>query len=295
MKALISCPACRSSNTLPVVQLDDDRRERLLQFSEIKYQGVLNDWIDIVVPIVRQCLLCKHCWYQFQPTTDQLAEMYKLGRPINRQKMASQKPSKEMNEEMRRLYRLTAKRNSAINFLDYGSGSGRWSKAAYSAGFNVTSFEPSKTRSGNFSKVELVHSLSSLKGRTFDVIQLEQVLEHLPDPFNALRSLRGMCHENTVLRITVPNLLRDPNRPHVWEKWPFDGRTPHIMAPFEHLHCFTPKSLDSLLWRAGFNSIPAKLELRFYSINYMRRVIGRLFPSVGSTLRLARIGKNALD
>src|SRR5688572_22233033 len=157
-----------------------------------------------------------------------------------------------MVRTLRQLKRL-AVRKTAPRFLDFGSGFGRWARAAAEIGFDVHAYEPSKVRGNEESPpFTLVHDLSELGSRKFDVVNIEQVLEHAADPLATLRAVRVVCIPEAIVRITVPNILRSPEGKHLWEEWPFDGRRPHTMAPFEHLHGFTPHSLECLVERAGF-------------------------------------------
>ena len=191
-----------------------------------------------------------------------------------------------MQLEMRRALSLisaTSKFKEPL-LLDYGSGRGRWARAALSEGFRVVAYEPSVERGGEVAPpFHLVHSEADLAGMHFDVIHLEQVLEHVPDPLETLMRLKVYCGSQTLIRITVPNILRDSSGHHVWESWPFDGKTPHVLAPFEHLHGFTPTSLQKLCTRAGYRSIPAYRIARTHPLNLLRRWVGMAWPSLGTT------------
>jgi SAM-dependent methyltransferase len=191
-----------------------------------------------------------------------------------------------MRIEMRRLRNFVNRNVNSANLLDFGSGLGRWSRAAMLEGFTVTAYEPSVERgSEEGAPFELVHSIEDLQNRKFDAIQLEQVLEHVPDPLTTLKQLLELCKPHTIIRITVPNLLRDQDAGKVWSTWPFDGEKPHFLAPFEHLHGFTPNSLDRLLRRAGYKNINPINELRYAHLNFLRRNIGSFASRLNSTLR----------
>ena len=188
---------------------------------------------------------------------------------------------------MRRLRRLVGNTTTPfVTLLDFGSGIGRWARAAVLENFYVTAYEPSVERgSEEDTSFKLVHSIEDLKNCKFDAIQLEQVLEHVPDPLATLKQLRELCKPHTVIRITVPNLLRDQDGSTVWSTWPFDGEKPHFLAPFEHLHGFTPTSIDNLLRRAGYKNINPISELRYAHLNFLRKNIGRFASRLNSTLR----------
>lgn len=287
MRTLDLCPACGDDCSEVVASLDAQRALRFAEFDRRKYGGLLSKWIDSIPPVVSRCRVCGHCWYRYQPVAKQLGIMYATGRPLIDGVQPTREATPHMRKEMRRLRRLVGNTTTPFaTLLDFGSGLGRWARAAVLEDFCVTAYEPSVERGSEIdTPFELVHSIEELGSRRFDVIQLEQVLEHVPDPLATLKQLRQLCKPHTVIRITVPNLLRDQDGVKVWATWPFDGQTPHLLAPFEHLHGFTPNSLDSLLERAGYKNISIKNEAESDVINLLRQVIGRICPMLNSTLR----------
>src|SRR6202008_1354574 len=79
-----------------------------------------------------------------------------------------------------------------------------------------------------------------------DAIVMLDVLEHLSDPLEALRSLRSVVADEGVLILSTVNLsglharLRDGN-------WPWFIRS--------HLHYFSPQTLQAMLKVAGFRLV----------------------------------------
>lgn len=290
MKTILNCPACGSTETVLKADLNDERRIRFAVFSQLKYSGLLESWLDEIPPVVLGCILCGHSWYRHQPDPEQLEQMYACARSLKPGVPIMREPSVEMIKEMRRLHHLVGRSQVALTLLDYGSGYGRWARAAVKAGFRVTAFEPSVVRGGEEQvPFELTHNFANIRGRYFDTIQIEQVLEHVPDPLNTLKQIRFFCTPQTVIRITVPNILRAPEGKNIWEFWPFDGKTPHILAPFEHLHGFTPQSLNYLLMRSGFKFVNCARSWRTYPIMQTRSIIDRIIPSLGSTKRIVTL------
>lgn len=285
MLRLPDCPACGLDAARIVTELNADRCRRFLEYSRVKYGSLLDAWLADIEPVIMACNGCGHHWYRDQPTPAQLDAMYAAGRHLLSAAVVSREPTVTMLREMRRLRRLTGK--SAPSLLDYGSGYGRWARAAVRAGFAVHAYEPSVARGAeDVAEFAVVHDLAALDGMRFDVVNLEQVLEHIPDPLAALASIRKFCSSDTVLRITVPNILRCPEGAALWDEWPFNGHRPHTMAPFEHLHGFTPSSLYVLLDRSGFRHLPA-LDLAVqYPGLVLRNLAGRFLPQLGQTLAL---------
>lgn len=270
------CPGCESKRYARRVAIDDSSRKRYRNFSEIKYGGLLNGWIEELQPEIVFCSDCGHHWYLRQPSPEQLSLMYANGRRLM-SGAVSREPTQEMLEEMCRLAKLIGKEQPRL--LDFGSGFGRWARAAAQAGFRVHAYEPSEARGAESVKdFTLVHDLSEISGKSFDAINLEQVLEHVPDPVQILQIILAFCKANTVLRIRVPNILRPPEGTKVWADWPYDGKRVHAMAPFEHLHGFTPDSLRCLLERSGFRFLSANTLLGNYPATLLRQFIGQWVP-----------------
>jgi hypothetical protein len=286
MRIIKSCPACGLDSSDEVASLDERNLNRFKQYDFRKYDGLLSMWIDSVPPVLKRCRICGHCWYLNQPEPEQLGYMYAIAKPLTRGLYLSREATLYMRQQMRQLSKLLVRSEEPSTLLDFGSGLGRWSRAAVIEGFLVTAYEPSVERGSEVDPpFELVHSLEQLSGRKFDAVQLEQVLEHVPDPLSTLIDLRSFCKPLTVMRVTVPNLFREQGADSLWSDWPFDGEKPHFLAPFEHLHGFTPASLDRLLRRAGYISLRPVIEMRHASLNFFRQKVGVHLTKISTTLR----------
>ena len=286
-----NCPACDAQTAKIVAELNDEKLKRFTAFSNRKYNGLLNGWLSEIKPVVMQCLLCGHCWYNEQPSDHQLSLMYISGNSLNPNISMTRDPSPQILVEMKKLKALANQERPS--YLDYGSGFGRWARAAAMVGFNVWAFEPSKSRGvEENAPFTLVHEINELRGKTFDVINLEQVLEHIPDPLETLNGIHAFCNKKTIVRVTVPNILRCDEGRDIWREWPYNEKRPHIMAPFEHLHGFTPSSLVNLIKRSGYEPLPLKKIWRHYTIFSLRNLAAKLYPKVAQTIVLVKLKKN---
>ena len=294
MRKVDRCPVCNSNAIVEVAALNNSSRERYLSYSDIKYAGLLDEWLNVLHPVIDQCKACGHHWYREQPSDDMLSTMYSQGRPLKAKTVKIDRSVRpEMVTEMRRLRRLIC--NDKVTLLDYGSGFGRWARAAVEAGFEVTAFEPSKTRGTESSEVPFryVCSLDEIAGQKFDAINLEQVLEHTPDPLGVLKMVASFCDHNSVVRTTVPNILRCPEGKKIWDEWPFDGTRAHTMAPFEHLHGFTPKSLETAFNNANFVPVSGVKIWSLYPMQMSRKLIGKFIPKLGITWGMTRLSNKS--
>ena len=287
------CPACGTDDKEIIFSPTDDTRKRFLHLSSTKYQSFMDGWEKLLTLEIQRCRRCAHFWHRSQPDQDSLFGMYRSALPLNRRD-PSREPSPLMIRTMLRLYKLLKlNKIHKPNLLDYGSGGGRWSQAAARAGFNVYAYEPVGTRSAAVREndsVIVVHKFDNVKDQKFDLINLEQVIEHIINPLEILQSLKSMCHSKTLVRITVPNLTRCAES--FWESFPFDGKRIHLMSPYEHLHGFSSRSLDALLGRAGYKREYGITVWLTHPVYLGRYIAGRLFQRFGITTALVRCGND---
>jgi hypothetical protein len=280
-----SCPACKS-NTIDVVRrLDSNSTKQFFEFSKLKFEGLIDGFLETNKIFIVACGACGHHWYGNQPTKVQLLMMY------NGAKKVSSHVSENLGNarrEMELLY-ATLKRPHP-KMLDYGAGACKWSFAASQIGFDVYAYEPSLNRTKEDKKsFYLTNDIEDLNGLKFDAVNIEQVLEHIPDPRQTLDSIRNLCKQDTILRITVPNILRAREGINLLNEWPWNGSEIHTMAPYEHLHGFTPKSLEKLLNISGFKVLQGvQINLNYPSL-LARRFLGKIIPKLGSTKVIAGI------
>jgi SAM-dependent methyltransferase len=78
----------------------------------------------------------------------------------------------------------------------------------------------------------------------FDVVTLNNALEHLHDPATTLKAIEKVLKPNGLLLITVPNAQS--------LGWKIFGSSWYAMQPPRHLYHFTPQTLTSMVEHRGF-------------------------------------------
>ena len=145
------------------------------------------------------------------------------------------------------------KRAEQLDVLDFGMGWGHWCLSAKNHGYNVFGAELSDNRK-NFALengVQIYSPLDEDSNQLFDFINIDQVLEHLTEPFFILNLLRSKLKKGGVMKVSVPNASADYRRFKAG-KW-LPGKD--AFHPLEHVNGFNRSSIDSLVKRAGLRPL----------------------------------------
>ena len=142
--------------------------------------------------------------------------------------------------------------------LDIGSGPGLFMKLGESLGWQVKGIEPS-TEAAKYSKEILKLDIEEVffdetSAKTlgkFDVINMGEVLEHLPDPAAVLNLAHRTLNEDGLICLIVPNDF-NPFQEILHESV---GFKPWWIAPPHHLNYFNQRSLTSLVEGCGFEVV----------------------------------------
>lgn len=168
------------------------------------------------------------------------------------------------------------------SFLDIGRGEGFSLAFFKKRGWDVCGIDLSSyglmthnpemepyLRKGDFSQV--LEALSA-EHKTFDFINADNVLEHLPDPIAFIRSISGVMTEETVVCIKVPNdfsIIQElAYQSHQIDRafWVSDEMADIVG---EHLNYFTEPSLTKLFESFGFKKLVAIADwpIEFFLLN----------------------------
>jgi 2-polyprenyl-3-methyl-5-hydroxy-6-metoxy-1,4-benzoquinol methylase len=148
--------------------------------------------------------------------------------------------------------------------LDVGASTGYFLNAAR-LDFETCGIEPSRwaaeyarsrlgldVREGSLDEVEL-------PAASFDVITLNDVIEHLTDPLGALRRLHALLKPGGLLYLVTPNVRSLSARLLRGRWW---GLRP------AHLYYFAPDTLTAMLGKAGLEVVLLKSYGRIFTYGY---------------------------
>ena len=175
------------------------------------------------------------------------------------------------------------------SLLDIGTGEGFFASSFFHNKWNVTTLDYSNYGISNHNadladtliQGDIFSSLKNLcaqKQNSFSFINLSNILEHVLDPIELLKTLKLLLAKESLLRISVPNdysefqnfLLDKDYSSNTW------------LCPPDHLHYFTFESLSNLLVSLGYEVVvsmgefPIELFLTNEASNYVKnREVGK--------------------
>lgn len=168
--------------------------------------------------------------------------------------------------------------------LDIGCGWGGWPLATMISGAEAWGTEVSPTRSG-YCTARGIHMVDeeALPDGYFDVINLNQVFEHLPEPRASLERLTRALRPGGIVRIAVPNGRFVPRalRRFEAELHRPQGGGLYAVAPLQHLSCFRTETLVALAGHVGLQRVRPPWRLLLASL----RIPPRPKPAIKAILR----------
>ena len=167
---------------------------------------------------------------------------------------------------------LVGKEHKDIKVLDFGMGGGYWCLMAKAFGYDTYGYDLSKERR-EYAQRELgINVLNILKGR-YDFINVEQVLEHIPNPVDLLSKISLCLNEGGYIHLSVPNARKLVNG---FKNPDFTKAPWKALLPLGHLNGFTHKTLIRTATMCGLEPIPQPLVMSHrYTIKSFVRGLGR--------------------
>lgn len=169
-----------------------------------------------------------------------------------------------------RLAKFLTTQKQSLNhqtLLDIGTFTGEFLKAAHQYGADVygTELQPEAVAIANqkFPGKIIQADVQSRRfpHRQFDIITIQAVIEHVPNPDQLIRRCQKLLKPGGYLMLETPNshslLARSLGR-----FWP-----PY--APIEHIHLFSVESLSRLLTQNGFSVIMVDRHVKRLPVSYV--------------------------
>lgn len=169
---------------------------------------------------------------------------------------------KEVNKEI-----CSEKQNEKRNILDVGCAAGFFLSVAKENGFKPYGIELNAwlaeygRKKFNLENVKAgTLENAQWKDNFFEFVTMWDVLEHVPDPMKTLKEINRVTKENGYLIVSYPDYSS------IFAKL-FGRRWWFLLS--HHIYYFTPKTMNMMLQKAGFEIITDKMHWQELKICYM--------------------------
>jgi SAM-dependent methyltransferase len=204
-------------------------------------------------------------------------------------------PSYEAGDESRSLQmrficdRVIERAPAARTWLDVGAATGLLVREAARRGLAATGVEPSERlgavgRAQGLDIVQGVLPNPSLEGRTFDVVSLVDVVEHVADPVALCHAAAESLAEGGLMVVVTPDVSSVAARLLGRSWWHFR---------VAHVGYFSPRSFDRAAARAGLRIVGSERARWYFPVKYLLERTARYLPLKPAIEHLAAFGPTA--
>lgn len=176
--------------------------------------------------------------------------------------------------EINQLVNYFNRQPNTIKVFDFGMGWAQWIRMAAGFGCEVYGAELSVARIAHAERYGItVVSWDEMPDHQFEVINTEQVFEHIPEPLETLLHLKQCLSRDGLLKISVPNGagIEAKLKATPWRAEQSVSEALNPVAPLEHINCFKHRSLEVLADRAGMEVVTMPLRSQLFGyINLSR-------------------------
>ncbi|MDD3461616.1 MAG: class I SAM-dependent methyltransferase [Mesotoga sp.] len=203
----------------------------------------INNHSDFTVSL-RKCLTCGHWFIDPMPKQNYLNKLYESGSGFvveENYKGSEDHDHDDLKKYISRFVDLNSD-ISKLNYLEIGVGPGHLynyfkDKVSICYGVDPCTYKPE----GKYMVSDISEVPDNIK---FDIVIIQDVLEHLENPTLMLKTARKMVNDNAIISLGFPNcdcimakLLK--------EKW-------SMVRPFGHLHYFSAESIKIMFENSGW-------------------------------------------
>lgn len=193
---------------------------------------------------LKKCKSCGHWFIEPMPQQEYLNNLYKIGSEfvVSKGYLGRKEPEDiEIKKYISRFIKYVPNL-SEMNYLEIGVGAGYYfnyfeKNAKLSYGVDPCTFKPENPN--------IVEDISLIpKNLKFDIILIQDVLEHLENPINMLKIIKDLANKDAILICGFPN--KDCLMAKIMKvRW-------RMVMPIGHLHYFSKKSVNIMLEKSGW-------------------------------------------
>jgi 2-polyprenyl-3-methyl-5-hydroxy-6-metoxy-1,4-benzoquinol methylase len=260
-----TCPACRSQSQHPIYRsgyTDSPLVEYLESFYR-PYGGIELVYLDGAYYSLVECPTCGLIYQDEIPNEQLMERLYeKWIDPELTLKRRTEEDSlmfySYYAQEIMQILAYLDKNPGELNIFDFGMGWGKWARMAKAFGCNACGLEMSKQRI-DYAKSNGIENISwnEIPAHAFDLINTEQVFEHIAEPLDTLCYLKKSLKKNGLIKISVPdgNDIKRRLRIMDWSAPKGSRNSLNPVAPLEHINCFNTNAIIKMAEIAGLEPV----------------------------------------
>ena len=248
-----SCPNCDQADGDLVLEMQASRIAEN-SYSRPFFLTHLGFPENTLFPIVR----CRHCRFVYSQrllNSDLLDALYE--RMISEQNDRRHEESLYMTKVYAGIFTLLLHsmtgENSSLKLLDFGGGTGAFCQVANAPQIQPICFETSQRRL-RLIRAKGLNVITRFEEVAthgpYDMILCNQVLEHVPQPKQILKTFERVLNPGGRAYLAVPAYPEETLARNA-ELYRAGGRYPLDLNPWEHLNYFSPDSFRSMLGDCG--------------------------------------------
>jgi 2-polyprenyl-3-methyl-5-hydroxy-6-metoxy-1,4-benzoquinol methylase len=206
--------------------------------------------------VIAECSRCMFRWQKYILDGAGMEALYETwidpATSLQKRVAAPASYAEGLLKEVKRIPRLFHEDAEKLRVLDFGMGWGDWAAKAHSIGLRAFGYErsPARILRAQSLGVEILSSLENASlSESFHFINCNQVLEHLAQPMEALKTIARLLAPGGVAHIAVPN-ADDGASEFGMSSW---RAGKNAFQPLEHISAFTPAVLLHVSKRAGLS------------------------------------------
>jgi 2-polyprenyl-3-methyl-5-hydroxy-6-metoxy-1,4-benzoquinol methylase len=214
---------------------------------------------------------CRRCGFIF--AEGDVADILRLYRQLRDPEYLESSDTRALQMQWL-LNHVLERRPTLVSLLDVGAGSGLLVQAARRRGLDALGLEPSQTLVEYASRagvpiVEGALPTSGLGDRTFDLVTLVDVIEHVAGPVELLAECGARLNPGGVLVVVTPNVRSIPARLMGKRWWHYR---------LAHIGYFSRPSLEVAASRANLAIVETFSTRWFFRLRYLAERADRYLP-----------------
>ncbi len=231
-----SCLSCRSSNTKIVFNYKKKNlKDFLYNYYNLKHtEQIIEEFKFVII----KCLDCGNNFQKYILNNQELERFY--NDVISLRETNIEKKVDKTDRNVRLANYISKQLNKKIDVLDFGSGNTNYLKEYKNINFFTFDISKTKKSKNNIDSIEI------LKKKKFDLIIVNQVLEHINNPSETAKIFNEILKNNGLIKIEVPSSYLNRYKFFLTYILGPKKNLIHDFFPIEHINSYTSYSLKHL-------------------------------------------------